>query len=100
MPALDWDKITAITITNPINPPTYRIYLLLSDNKNPTKGKPAQRHAANRIVKTPRNPQSSRYLKETEKLNYPEHCLQKARNNNDKTIYRYPRIFLFILPVK
>ena len=23
-----------------------------------------------------------------------------ARNNNDKTIYRYPRIFLFILPVK
>ena len=46
------------------------------------------------------NPQSSRYLKETEKLNYPEHCLQKARNNNDKTIYRYPRIFLFILPVK
>ena len=40
------DKITAITITNPINPPTYRIYLLLSDNKNPTKGKPAQRHAA------------------------------------------------------
>ena len=46
MPALDWDKITAITITNPINPPTYRIYLLLSDNKNPTKGKPAQRHAA------------------------------------------------------
>lgn len=32
MPALDWDKITAITITNPINPPTYRIYLLLSDN--------------------------------------------------------------------
>lgn len=46
MPALDCDKITAITITNPINPPTYRIYLLLSDNKNPTKGKPAQRHAA------------------------------------------------------
>ena len=28
------------------------------------------------------------------------HLLQKARNNNDKTIYRYPRIFLFILPVK
>ena len=46
MPALDCDKITAITITNPINPPTYRIYLLLSDNKNHTKGKPAQRHAA------------------------------------------------------
>ena len=93
MPALDWDKITAITITNPINPPTYRIYLLLSDNKNPTKGKPAQRHAAKPAG-------LSKYLKETEKLNYPEHCLQKARNNNDKTIYRYPRIFLFILPVK
>ena len=97
MPALDCDKITAITITNPINPPTYRIYLLLS-YKRKTSTETCRK--ACRIVKTPRNPQSSRYLKETEKLNYPEHCLQKARNNNDKTIYRYPRIFLFILPVK
>ncbi|WP_294628705.1 hypothetical protein [uncultured Bacteroides sp.] len=46
IPALDWDSITAIAITNPAIHPPYLIYLFLSDNKKPTKGKPAQRQAA------------------------------------------------------
>ncbi|GAB6865538.1 hypothetical protein JCM10556A_22150 [Bacteroides acidifaciens] len=46
IPALDCDRTTATAITNPVIHPTYLIYLFLSDNKNPAKGKPAHRHAA------------------------------------------------------